>query len=36
MALINSTQPGLGLAQRIDAHDSAFNLVADQELRDRR
>lgn len=34
LALINCAPPGMGLPQRVDAHDSSFTLVAAQQLRD--
>jgi len=34
LALIDCAPPGMGLPQRVDAHDSSFTLVAAQQLRD--
>lgn len=34
LALINCAPPGMGLPQRVDAHDSSFTLVAAEQLRD--
>jgi|SRR6187402_93355 len=34
LALIDCAPPGMGLPQRIDAHDSSFTLVAAEQLRD--
>jgi hypothetical protein len=34
LALIDCAPPGMGVPQRIDAHDSSFTLVAAQQLRD--
>jgi hypothetical protein len=34
LALIDCAPPGMGLPQRVDAHDSSFTLVAAEQLRD--